>query len=393
MKSIATLLLMCDGRDLGLAFGQGDEAQGETRPTGGRTALPDQSGRRAADLPVRCVSGRHRLLGAAARHAPRPARSHPRAHRRLRLRPWLPDLRRADWRDRATRQVGGAGAAGRARRARAARRRTGVHARGGVGDRAGASTTCPSDGDAEAVTARNVCGRSWRGAAPAVPRLPRRSQASWPDRSAERARHAATTLGGAVHEAAGGRCIVVDRHYGPDDRHGRHAVANIVAPCRPRSRASRRSAAPGPAPRGVVPPAGPLLQDLDGLCVVDLETTGLAGGAGTQAFLVGCARLDGDGVIDPAVPVAGVRGRARAAAPGVGVDARSHAAADLQRPHLRRAAARDALQLSPAGVAVGHCCRTSTRCIRRAASGAIDRRSPGSTPTTRAARSACSSGG
>ena len=44
MKSIAALLLMCDGRDLGLAFGQGDEAQGETRPTGGRTALPEQLG-------------------------------------------------------------------------------------------------------------------------------------------------------------------------------------------------------------------------------------------------------------------------------------------------------------------------------------------------------------
>ena len=51
-----------------------------------------------------------------------------------------------------------------------------------------------------------------------------------------------------------------------------------------------------PGTRGVVPSAGPLLQDLDGLCVVDLETTGLAGGAGTQAFLVGCARIDGDGI-------------------------------------------------------------------------------------------------
>ncbi len=44
MKSIAALLLMCDGRDLGLAFGQGDDAQGETRPTGGRTALPESLG-------------------------------------------------------------------------------------------------------------------------------------------------------------------------------------------------------------------------------------------------------------------------------------------------------------------------------------------------------------
>jgi DEAD/DEAH box helicase domain-containing protein len=44
MKHIATLLLMCDGRDVGLAFGQGDDAQGETGPVGGRTALPDQLG-------------------------------------------------------------------------------------------------------------------------------------------------------------------------------------------------------------------------------------------------------------------------------------------------------------------------------------------------------------
>jgi hypothetical protein len=33
----------------------------------------------------------------------------------------------------------------------------------------------------------------------------------------------------------------------------------------------------------------------DDLWFLDLETTGLAGGAGTQAFLVGCARLDGNG--------------------------------------------------------------------------------------------------
>jgi DEAD/DEAH box helicase domain-containing protein len=44
MKSIAALMLMCDQRDLGLAFGQGDDAHGETRPTGGRTAVPDELG-------------------------------------------------------------------------------------------------------------------------------------------------------------------------------------------------------------------------------------------------------------------------------------------------------------------------------------------------------------
>jgi DEAD/DEAH box helicase domain-containing protein len=44
MKNVATLLLMCDGRDVGLAFGQGDDAEGETKPAGGRTAIPDSLG-------------------------------------------------------------------------------------------------------------------------------------------------------------------------------------------------------------------------------------------------------------------------------------------------------------------------------------------------------------
>ena len=99
-----------------------------------------------------------------------------------------------------------------------------------------------------------------------------------------------------MHEAAGGRCIVVDRHYGPDDRHGRHPVANIVRTLQASTEGFAALGRAWPGTRGVVPPSGPLLQDLDGLCVVDLETTGLAGGAGTQAFLVGCARLDGDGI-------------------------------------------------------------------------------------------------
>ena len=114
--------------------------------------------------------------------------------------------------------------------------------------------------------------------------------------AAERAAHTAAVLGGAVHEGAGGRCVVVDRHYGPDDRHGRHAVANIVRTLQAAAEGFTALGRAWPGTRGVAPSAGPLLQDLDGLCVVDLETTGLAGGAGTQAFLVGCARLEGDGV-------------------------------------------------------------------------------------------------
>jgi DEAD/DEAH box helicase domain-containing protein len=43
MKHVATLLLMSDGRDLGLAFGQGDDAQGDTGPVGGRRAVTPES--------------------------------------------------------------------------------------------------------------------------------------------------------------------------------------------------------------------------------------------------------------------------------------------------------------------------------------------------------------
>ena len=114
--------------------------------------------------------------------------------------------------------------------------------------------------------------------------------------SAEHARHAAAVLGGSVQEAIGGRCIVVDRHYAPDDRHGRHPVASIVRTLLASVEGFTTLGRAWPGTRGVTPSAGPLLQDLDGLCVVDLETTGLAGGAGTQAFLVGCARIAGDGI-------------------------------------------------------------------------------------------------
>ncbi len=44
MKHVATLLLMCDSRDVGVAFGQGDDAEGETSPVGGRTAIPESLG-------------------------------------------------------------------------------------------------------------------------------------------------------------------------------------------------------------------------------------------------------------------------------------------------------------------------------------------------------------
>ena len=107
-------------------------------------------------------------------------------------------------------------------------------------------------------------------------------------------------------------CVVLERHYDLEMPHGRQAVAqygDALARCLPslavlaadeRAAASPREATPirlewggsrglaDDRPRRGVPTAGPLL-------FFDLETTGLSGGAGTLAFLVGCGFFDAKG--------------------------------------------------------------------------------------------------
>jgi uncharacterized protein YprB with RNaseH-like and TPR domain len=96
--------------------------------------------------------------------------------------------------------------------------------------------------------------------------------------------HAAEALGGEWREAAGQRFLVVDRKYAPGHRHGQVAVCD---------------AAPGdlPWPQLHLLAGGAQVDGSGGarknLLFVDLETTGLAGGAGTYAFLVGCGWFDG----------------------------------------------------------------------------------------------------
>jgi uncharacterized protein YprB with RNaseH-like and TPR domain len=88
---------------------------------------------------------------------------------------------------------------------------------------------------------------------------------------------AADVLGGEWREARGQRFLVVDRKYGPGHRHGRVAIAD------------------GLPPSSGLWPRLSLLAGADcgsNLLFIDLETTGLAGGAGTYAFLVGCAWFD-----------------------------------------------------------------------------------------------------
>jgi hypothetical protein len=108
-------------------------------------------------------------------------------------------------------------------------------------------------------------------------------------------------------------CVVLERHYDVEMAHGREPVARygeVLERCLPAlavlaaderaaatrearpirldwgSAAGRRTADERRRPGA--PTAGPLL-------FFDLETTGLSGGAGTLAFLVGCGYFDGDG--------------------------------------------------------------------------------------------------
>ncbi|HEY6509855.1 MAG TPA: ribonuclease H-like domain-containing protein [Vicinamibacterales bacterium] len=88
----------------------------------------------------------------------------------------------------------------------------------------------------------------------------------------------ADVLGGAWREVEGQRFVVVERAFRPGHRHGRLSVADSLPPS-----------------DGVWPTLDLLSRTpcRQGLLFVDLETTGLMGGAGTYAFLVGCAWFDG----------------------------------------------------------------------------------------------------
>ena len=84
---------------------------------------------------------------------------------------------------------------------------------------------------------------------------------------------AAEVLGGVWLGADSGRFLVVDRQYAPDHRHGHWAVSHASNGIGDR--------------RGLRLLAGGEVA-AERLLFLDLETTGLAGGAGTYAFLVGC---------------------------------------------------------------------------------------------------------
>ncbi len=102
----------------------------------------------------------------------------------------------------------------------------------------------------------------------------------------------ASILGGGVVERSDGAVIVVDRHYAVDRSHGRERIGGMIETLVNGGDAidtllrawPSRSQQPSPAVRAAAPC----------LLFLDLETTGIAGGAGTQAFLVGCAVIEGE---------------------------------------------------------------------------------------------------
>lgn len=78
-------------------------------------------------------------------------------------------------------------------------------------------------------------------------------------------------------ESRGHRYVVVNRSYGPGYRHGRVPIMDAMPPW----------------PRLSLLGGGPLDGARERLLFIDVETTGLSGGAGTYAFLVGCGWFDG----------------------------------------------------------------------------------------------------
>lgn len=105
---------------------------------------------------------------------------------------------------------------------------------------------------------------------------------------------AARTLGGVLDvRDAGQRSIVVDRAYSADSVHGRWTIGAAAREVRHRSSELATLARVWPDRRGF---RGSEVSGFSGCppVFVDIETTGLSGGAGVHAFLVGCASFDGE---------------------------------------------------------------------------------------------------
>jgi uncharacterized protein len=98
----------------------------------------------------------------------------------------------------------------------------------------------------------------------------------------------ANVLAGQWIESGNGSVLVIERYYAADRPHGRLRIGPMIEAIETGGDALQvlARAWPGRELRTYGPQ----------LCFFDLETTGLAGGAGTQAFLVGCALVEDGGL-------------------------------------------------------------------------------------------------
>jgi uncharacterized protein len=90
----------------------------------------------------------------------------------------------------------------------------------------------------------------------------------------------ADALGGRVVPTPSGPCLTIDRRYEADRWHGDRRVGD----CEPGDLEPLQVLDPGLRTRSGLEPSR--------IVFVDIETTGLSGGAGTLAFLVGCGYFD-----------------------------------------------------------------------------------------------------
>jgi hypothetical protein len=98
----------------------------------------------------------------------------------------------------------------------------------------------------------------------------------------------ACELGGRVESNRFGRALIVDRRYESDRFHGTRRVGD----CYVDDGETLRLLDPSLPPRARADGAGGDADSDARTLFVDLETTGLSGGAGTVAFLVGCGWFD-----------------------------------------------------------------------------------------------------
>src|SRR5262245_35189623 len=98
----------------------------------------------------------------------------------------------------------------------------------------------------------------------------------------------ANVLAGQWIESGNGSVVVVDRYSTAERAHGRQRIGPMIEALETGGDALQVLARAWPGRE--LRTYGPRL------CFFDLETTGLAGGAGTQAFLVGCAILEDGGL-------------------------------------------------------------------------------------------------